>query len=67
MKTIFLVGLEGTVSDHVMHKTSIQFLEGKERKKGKSFMGEKGDFIFIGFLGESRKGLLLVLLLSSCP
>jgi len=66
MKTVFLVGLEGTVSDHVMHKTSIQFLEGeKKRKKEKVLEGKKVFFLLV--FGESRKGLLLALLSSSCP
>jgi len=55
------------VSDHVMHKISIQFLEGeKKRKKEKVLEGGKGYFSY-WFLGESRRRLLLALLSSSCP
>jgi len=35
MKTVFLVGLEGKVSYHIKHKTSIQFFWGVRKKMGK--------------------------------
>jgi len=60
-----LVGLEGTVSDHVMHKTSIQFLEGeKKRKKEKVLEGEKVIFLLVfGGIQEktSSRSTLIVL------